>query len=203
MCAFKETHYNTCIDSQLSFGRILKNSFSTSDKRIIEINVPITIFFWIDSTEQKFILKLGFNLFFSHSFHSAFGIDRFCRYWFESRKITIKCCRQLFRSLFSPRSKRVRVKTRYIYRKLQCYLIHKWTKPIESTKQLHCLQSIRLLTAIKFVAVFFLVWGSNEKRLLFVWCVCVCCLFLLYVSLDSYHFNDHCHWTSCIPWTVH
>lgn len=86
---------------------------------------------------------------------------------------------------FSPRLKRVRVKTRYIYRKLQCYLIHKWTKPIESTKQLHCLQSIRLLTAIKFVAVFFLVWGSNEKRLLFVWyvCVCVACFFCMSHSI--------------------
>lgn len=85
---------------------------------------------------------------------------------------------------FSPRLKRVRVKTRYIYRKLQCYLIHKWTKPIESTKQLHCLQSIRLLTAIKFVVVFFS-FGAAMRNVcyLFGMCVCVACFFFMSHSI--------------------
>lgn len=83
-------------------GEFWKTHFQRVTRESLKLMFQLLFFFWIDSTEQKFILKLGFNLFFSHSFHSAFGIDRFCRYWFESRKITIKCCRQLFRSLFPP-----------------------------------------------------------------------------------------------------
>lgn len=85
---------------------------------------------------------------------------------------------------FFPRLKRVRVKTRYIYRKLQCYLIHKWTKPIESTKQLHCLQSIRLLTAIKFVVVFFS-FGAAMRNVCYL-LVCVCVLLVSFVCLTRF-----------------
>lgn len=103
MCAFKETHYNTCIDSQLRFGRILKNSFSTSDKRTIEINVPITIFFLnrFNGTKVYIETRIQSLFFLTHSIRRSESID-FVDIDLRAGKLRLNAADNYFDRFFPP-----------------------------------------------------------------------------------------------------